>query len=232
MLHGRLVGGLGARALEQELAQPGWRVARLTVDLVRPAGMVPVTVTTQPLRRGRRIRVGDALVHSGGHLVGRVTAVVLVEGVEPPGSIWRPDHEPWPDPDTLGPDDAAGPDDDHWTVRTVAGGFGTGARTRLWTNDRAGLVDDEAMTPLVRAAVSGDLGCPVTNASDAGLHYINADYTLALGRYPVGPWIGVEAAEQVAADGISVASATLYDRAGAFATTTGSSIATEPLDAE
>ena len=39
MLHGRLLGGLAARALEAEHGAPGWRAARLTVDLFRPAAM-------------------------------------------------------------------------------------------------------------------------------------------------------------------------------------------------
>ena len=38
----RLLGGLAARSLEAECGVPGWRVARLTVDLFRPAAMALV----------------------------------------------------------------------------------------------------------------------------------------------------------------------------------------------
>jgi hypothetical protein len=116
-------------------------------------------------------------------------------------------------------------------VNPVPGGeFESAEQSRVWTRDRAGLVAGEPLTPFVRAAMSGDLACPLANGSDQGLYYINGDYTLALGRYPVGEWIGLEAAQQVAADGISIAASTLVDLSGPFATSTGTSLARPALD--
>ena len=43
--------------------------------------------------------------------------------------------------------------------------------------------------------------------------------------YPVGDWIGIEVVQQLENDGISVASATLVDEIGPFATSSGTSIA-------
>lgn len=233
MLHGRLLGGLAARALEAAVGEEGWRAARLTVDLFRPAAMAAVQVTTTVVRQGRRIRVADANLTCAGHEVARAAVVMLRESTEPPGAIWRPSHDSWPNPDTLPADpDDSGPDPQSWLVRTAQGGFGTGEQTRVWTNDTASLVDGEPLSPFVRAAVSGDLACPLANSSDRGLHYINGDYTLALGRYPVGEWIGLEVTQQIAADGISMASSTLVDLDGPFATSTGTSLATPPLDSE
>ncbi len=240
MMHGRFLGGLAARMLEADLGVDGWRATRLTVDLFRPAAMAPVQVSTRQVRTGRRIRIADALLRCDGHEVGRATAVFLALGAEPPGNIWRPSMAPWPDPNPLPDDpppdtvDADGdgpttPNPDSWLTRTVAGGFGTGQQTRIWTNDTAPLVDDEPLSPFVRAAISGDLACPIANSSDDGLHYINADYTLALGRYPAGDWIGLESSQQLAADGVSIASSTLVDLDGPFATSTGCSLATQPL---
>ena len=51
MLHGRFFGGLAARALEWEFVDDGWRVARLTVDLFRPAHFDLIEVTTNEVRR-------------------------------------------------------------------------------------------------------------------------------------------------------------------------------------
>lgn len=50
----------------------------------------------------------------------------------------------------------------------------------------------------------GRLPLPIANSSDDGLHDINADDTLAIARYPVGEWIGLEVAQQIASDGIAV----------------------------
>ncbi|MEM7275577.1 MAG: acyl-CoA thioesterase domain-containing protein [Actinomycetota bacterium] len=241
MLHGRLLGGVAARAIEADLtAELGptanrWRVARLTVDLFRPAAMAPVTVDVVAVRSGRRVRVTDAGLHCDGHRVGRVTAVALPTGAEPPGTVWEPTPTAWPDPEA---EPVAGADQeragdaevDGWLFRGVEGGFGTGQRTRVWTNDTRALVHGEPMSPLVRAAVSGDIACPLANSSDRGLHYINADYTMLIARYPVGPWVGLEVDHRMAADGIAVAAATLVDRDGPFATSGGTSLVRPPLE--
>jgi hypothetical protein len=235
MLHGRLLGGLAARALEAEHGGPGRRAARLTVDLFRPSAMAPVQIETRVVRSGRKITLADATATCDGHEVGRVTGLFLAEGHEPPGQIWRPERSVWPDPETVpAPEALDGPAADAqqagWLIRTVDGGMGTGDRTRLWTNDTAPLVDDEPMSPLVRAAVSGDIACPIANSSSEGIHYINADYTMYLARYPVGPWVGLEVAQQVDSTGISIASATMVDAEGPFATSSGSSISRPPLE--
>lgn len=230
MLHGRLIGGAAARALETDFGAARWRAGRLTVDLFRPAAMSELTIETRAVREGRRIRVADALVTCGGHLVARATVLFLAEGREPPGNIWRPDAESWPTPDSLpdhGYEVGAFP---AWRIKGVDGGFASAERGRVWTNETAPLVDDEEMSPFVRAAVSADLACPMANGSDEGLHYINGDYTLALGRYPVGTWVGLRVSNQIAAGGISIGSCVLVDRNGPFATSTGSSLATAPLD--
>ncbi len=231
MLHGRLLGGLAARALEGECGGPGWRAARLTVDLFRPAAMAPVQITTATVRNGRKVRVADAIATCQGHEVARVTGLFLVEGDEPPGRIWQPRSSPWPDPQAVPTDNGntGAAEDDGWLFRTVEGGMGTGERSRVWTNDTLTLVDDEPLSPLVRAAVSGDIACPLANSGTEGIHYINADYTMFLARYPVGPWVGLEVVQQIAADGIAVASATLVDQQGPFATSTGASISRPPL---
>ncbi len=233
-MHGRLLGGLAARALGLEFGGEGWRAARLTVDLFRPAAMAPVQITTQVVRDGRKVRVADATATCDGHEVARVTGLFLSEGEEPPGDIWQPERSSWPDPETIAsPDDPDSTGDVYgWLFRTVEGGMGTGERSRVWTNDTNPLLDDEPMSPLVRAAVSGDIACPLANASTDGVHYINADYTMFIARYPVGDWIGVEVAQQIDSTGISIASATMVDQNGPFATSSGSSISRPPLRSE
>lgn len=225
MLHGRLLGGLAARAIETEHGQPWFRAARLTVDLFRPGAMAPATVTTTRVRDGRRIRVVDATVVVGGHEVARASCVLLAESSDPPGQPWRP--QPWvsPHPDTLETRTTEG----LWEVAVVEGGFGTDDRARIWTRETATLVDDEPLSPFVRVAVSGDLASPLANSSSAGLAHINADYTLAMARYPRGEWIGLEAAHQLADSGISSASCMLYDLDGPFALSTAVALANPPL---
>jgi len=189
-------------------------------------------ITTTAIRQGRKVQVVDALMRCDGHEVGRVTALLLATSEQPPGDIWRPTAAAWPDPEDVAPpaDATGGADDAGWLFRVAQGGFQTGEQSRVWTNDTLELVAGEAMSPLVRAAVSGDIACPLANSGTEGLFYINADYTMLMSRYPVGDWIGIEVAPQLQADGISIAPATLVDQTGPFATSSGSSIGRPPLD--
>ena len=229
MLHGRLLGGLAARAIERVAGAPELVAVRLTVDLFRPAPMQPVAVRAELVRDGRRIRVADAVMTVGGHDVARASAVLLRRGEPPPGRVWQP--EPWsvPHPDTLPDRDLGEVEPSSWSLRTVSGGFGTGERARTWTWDRAPLVDDEPLSPFVRAAVSADLASPLANSSDDGLHYINADYALTMAREPVGPWIGLETAQHLAAEGVALGICTLYDLDGPFGTSTTTALVNPPL---
>jgi hypothetical protein len=66
----------------------------------------------------------------------------------------------------------------------------------------------------VRAALAADFASPIANSHTGGLDHINADLSLHLGRLPVGEWIGIDVAERVAADGVSVASCRFHDAGG------------------
>ncbi|MDH4144542.1 MAG: thioesterase family protein [Acidimicrobiia bacterium] len=234
MLHGRLLGALGMRAVELAHGESGLRPARLTVDLFRSAPMATVTVELATVREGRRVRLVDATLNAGGFAVARVSALLLRPGDQPAGRSWRP--EPWtaPHPATV-PDDPGdadpppGAEPPPWKIRTVEGGFGRSERARVWTLETASLVDGEPLSPVVRTALSGDLASPLANSTDEGLAFINADYTVALGRLPIGEWIGLEASQHLANDGIALAACTLYDLDGPFATSTTSAVANPPL---
>ncbi len=231
MLHGRFVGALATRALEQEFVEDGWRISRLTVDMFRAVQLELVEITTTAIRVGRRIRVADAAVTVGGVAAGSVRAVVLVQGTPPPGTIWT--AEPWtsPHPETLPIRDK--PDDKQssaWEFRIHEGGFGSDDRARVWTRETGRLVADEPLSPAVRAALSADLASPLANGSAAGVGYINADYTLAMARYPTSDWVGIEASTHLAADGIALGAATMYDLDGPFATSTTTALANPILD--
>ena len=155
----------------------------------------------------------------------------LAESEEPPGEIWRPATEPWPDPEAMdGPVEEGAPGQPAWLFKLVQGGFQTDAQSRVWSNETAQLVAGEEVSPFVRAALSGDVACPLANASDEGLFYINADYTMLLAREPEGHWIGLQVDHQLQSDWISIASATMVDRLGPFATSSGASLRRPPLD--
>ena len=218
MLHGRLVGGLLARAIEREHAEEGLHFARLTVDLYRNSPMKPVRVRTDRVRDGRRIRVVDAFVSGENGPVARASAVLLRRGEQPEGTVWTAPAWDLPGPDELGePRQKEGATFDAWPVApdgTVQGDFNSGRRHRAWVRETRPLVAGESPSPLVRVALAADMASPVAHCGSAGLRFINADYSINLSRLPLGDAIGVEATGHLSEDGVAVGQCVLYDTAG------------------
>ena len=72
VLHGRLIGGLTARAVEQAYAaDPGLACTRLTIDMFRSAPLAPVRVSARPVRAGNRIAVLEVTVEQADGPVGQ-----------------------------------------------------------------------------------------------------------------------------------------------------------------
>ncbi|NUS06820.1 MAG: thioesterase family protein [Nonomuraea sp.] len=211
MLHGRLLGGLAARALEERHAEPGLHFARLTVDLFRNSPMLPVTVETTLVRDGRRIRVADAVLSTEQGVIGRASAVLLRQGEQPRDEL---QHTPaWDEPPPAGaPAEGQGwkPPFDLWRLS----GWGDGGRGRVWLRETHPLVDEEPVSPLTRVALAADFASPLSNYGSEGVSFINADYTITLARLPEGELIGVEATGHLSADGVATGQVTLHDTAG------------------
>ena len=83
MLHGRLLAGLAAWAIERDHGMDGFVPCRLTVDMFRNPPMEPAEVVTTLVRAGRRVRAMDAVVRMGGIDVSRASALFLATGEHP-----------------------------------------------------------------------------------------------------------------------------------------------------
>ncbi len=92
----------------------------------------------------------------------------------------------------------------------------------LWIRDIHPLITGEPLTPLVRVAMAADLSSPVSNASDRGLSFINADYTVYLGREPAGEYVGIQPSAHISDRGVAVGQCVIHDLRGpaGFVTTT------------
>ncbi|MFC9790743.1 hypothetical protein [Rhodococcus sp. NPDC127528] len=64
----------------------------------------------------------------------------------------------------------------------------------------------------------GDATNHVCHGGSQGAGYINTDVTVTLSRLPLGYELGLRADSTVASDGISIGTATLYDRSGPIGT--------------
>jgi Thioesterase-like superfamily len=225
-LHGRVIIGLLAFAIEQRHGADDFVPARLTVDMFRLPNLSPIEVKTKLVRDGLRIKVVEADFVSGGVAMARASCQLLRKTQNPTGRVWSPPN--WEVP---APADIAVPDDPRlgmhgkWTTRPITGHMGTLGPRRLWMSEVRDLVEDAPLTPFVRAAVAADFASPFANAGDQGLSYINSDVTLYLHRLPVKEWIGFEVVNHHATDGIAIGECFLYDQQGPIGSSTVAALA-------
>jgi len=213
-LNGPALVGLAARALETEFGSPEFMPTRLTVDLFKAARGVPTTTTSTLVRDGRRVRTSECEITQDGVTVVRATMVAYRRSEAPRGEEWASaDDFSWP-PELGGVGMSfMGSDGVGWT-KGIAEHQHTACKR--FVNRMVDVVEGHDNTPFVRGAMVAEGASLVTNLGSAGVGYINGDLTVALARLPVDEWMGVQADSHWAADGISVGSATMFDRIGAF----------------
>jgi len=225
-LHGGPVAGLMAHAVEQALENAGLRMARLTVDLLRPVPNSPLTLSTRLIRGGRRLQVMEASLFSGETEVTRASALFLENT-----AVAVPDHGQFPgsqlEVPTM-PVEQSISDAAHWDKRYCPVGFHTTAKAVViegvsgagkgtaWMKLPLPLVQGVATSPAVMAATLCDFGNGVGHlnlSSDLGC--INTDISLYLHREPVGEWLGLDARSRMEGTGIGLVETTLFDSQGA-----------------
>jgi hypothetical protein len=226
VLHGRMAGGLAARAVQQALAEDLDLVCtRLTIDMFKSAPLAPMQVSTRTVRSGRRIMVLEVTVEQNGVAIGQGKFVLLRRSEQPEGTFretpgWA---APAPGPQ-LGPPNRtefAGLDGaaaghrwtaphQSWRVNGSSGPQSAGT----WVRDVVPLVSGEELTPIVRLGLAGDLASGEANTSSLGLHFINADYTVYLGRELQGEYIGLQPYGHVSERGVAVGQCIVHDERG------------------
>jgi hypothetical protein len=216
--HGGPPSALAVRALEQ-LPGDGLRIARVTVDILRPVPVAPVRVHTHVIRPGRRVQLVGADVVVEGERALSVTA-------------WRvaptPDDVPAFGPEALPPalpgpqprPTAAGHHLDGY-MRAVEWRFAHGAfdvpgPAAAWARCALPLVEGEPMSPAQRVVLLADSGNGVgTSVDRARFLSINTDLSVTLTRDPDDGWLCLESAATIIPGGASVTETRLSDARGA-----------------
>jgi acyl-CoA thioesterase len=216
-LHGGPVAALLAHAALPHVddLQP----VRLTVEILRPVPVAPVTITAALMRPGRRVRAVEAKMAADGKDVATASLVAIrtadVPAPEqpkiapPPG----PEHGQPPNFTSGGTYEAL-----HNTGvehRFVAGGIDEPGPATDWIRLRLPLVEGEDLHPLERTAVAADFGNGVSRIVDfEKLLFINPDLTIYLHRLPAGEWVCLDAVTRIEPHGIGLATSDLYDERG------------------
>ena len=229
-MHGVAVSGLLARALEQavqDAGRGGLVPARYHVDLFRPALMTTTTASATIVREGPRLVLLDAVVEQGGEVVARAGATFLAPSAPAPGRVWAASDRPVPPPAAILPE----PGEHHVPVFASSapwsddfGAHQNAGRHQTWQT-AVPIVLGEKCTPFQAVASIADATSMVTNWGSGGVEHINTDISLALSRLPDSERLGLRATDHVAADGIAVGTAEVYDASGPIGTATVTSLA-------
>jgi hypothetical protein len=220
MQHGSAPAALVVWAAEAMPAPVPMRIARVTIDLMRPVPLAPLTVRTEILRAGRKIQLCSIRLSADGIAVVNAT-VLKIKAQAPP---LPPDVADLPvelpPPAQLRDDPArfsSSPFVTGMSLRAARGQFGVPGPGAIWYRVDRPLVEGVATSQAMRAAVAADF-CNGTAAALDFRHwtFINADLTLSLAREPVGEWILLDAESWIGADGVGLAMARLADQSGYF----------------
>ncbi|MGH6856414.1 MAG: thioesterase family protein [Methylocella sp.] len=219
--HGAAPAGLIAWAVDQiEAAQP-MQVARLTIDLLRPVPLAPLSIVTDIVREGRKIQVSTVRLMAEGVEVARASALrVRIEPMAlPDANMEEPLGLPGPDagvdPGHVGA--LASPFLSGVAMRHVKGDFRTPGAAAVWYRVDRPLIASAAISPLMRAAITSDFSNGTSAVLDpTSWTFINGDLTVSLARQPIGDWILLDALSWIGPAGAGIASARLGDTRGWF----------------
>ena len=210
---------LAARALELLPAEAGLRIARVTVDILRPVPVAPLAVATRVVRPGRRIALVEATVSTGDVDVLRVAAwqvAATPDAAPAAGPALVP--PPFPGPQPPLPQGLAHIDGYMSAVewRFASGAFDEPGPAAAWARPLLPLVAGEEMSPLQRVLLLADSGNGVGTAVDRRRWLsINTDLAVSLHRDPVGEWLCLQSDTTITPGAAAATETLLFDRDGA-----------------
>jgi hypothetical protein len=216
--HGGPPAALLAGAMERWGEDAGaWRLTRVSIELLRPVPIAPLTLYIQPQRLGRGVqrlaavlRTDDTVLLSATGLRIRRSPLALPDPPQPP---------PWPDPDTL-------PrfvfpffqhDVGYHRAVELAVAAGTWGRTPVgfWARPRVPLVAGRPTSAIEQVVIIADaqsgMGVPL---DPARYTFVNPDLTVYLEREPVGGWLGFDIRSTASTDGTGLSQSAIRDRRG------------------
>jgi hypothetical protein len=218
--HGGPPAALLAGAVERAFEDAAdYRLARITVEFLRPVPIAPLEITTEMVRAGRQAQRVGASLSAGGVEVARGLGLRLrrqrLDLAEPAGA------SPLPHPDTLEPHRFSffrHPIAYHKAIELrIARGTWAEGPVDGWMRPLFPLIRGEPTSPCERVLILADAEsgvCPPLKPDR--FSFVNPDLTVYFGREPRGEWLGLQIVSEAHADGIGLAQSALSDLDGPF----------------
>jgi hypothetical protein len=200
-----------------ELCEPrdGMRVGRVTVEILKPLPIEPLTLNAQVVRPGKSVELIEARIEGADGELARARGWRLAESDitaaweqddPPPGHQDAEALEFFPTGEAVGWHTAM-------EIVFARGRFLEPGPATVWMRPRVALVEGEPITPLQRVMLAADGG----NGVSAPLPwdrfiFINTDLTVHLLRPPEGEWVCLDSVTHV--DGTGMTDTALWDERG------------------
>jgi hypothetical protein len=220
MQHGSAPAALVVFAAEAIPTVVPMRVARVTIDLMRPVPLRELTLETEVKRQGRKIQLCAVRLCADGVVVVAATVLKIKREAQalPPDIADLPVALPGPEASRPEPADfSTSPFVKGVSLRAARGRFGVPGPGAIWYRVDRPLIEAADISQAMRAVVAADF----CNGTSAALDFrqwtfINADLTVSFAREPVGEWILLDAESWIGRDGAGLAMARLADCHGYF----------------
>jgi len=215
--HGGPPSALLARAIEAMPEAEGRVIGRITVDLLGPIPVAPVTVDTRLLRPGRSVALVEATL-TAERPVARATAWLFPDtesGLDPVDAPFE--HGPLDGEVKAFPPswDSGYLHATEW--RWIVGHVHEG-RAVVWMRPLVSLVDREAWSPVPRLLSLVDSASGASSALDPGeWQFLNTELSVHVLRPPVGEWLCLDAETRLSSGSVGLATSSVYDEKGLVA---------------
>lgn len=204
----------------------GQRLGRVSVDILAPIPVAPITVSTSVVRPGKRTALIEAtgMVHDKPVLCVRAWKLARVPGDYPatdPAPLLSHDRPEQAHDGGAIPGASLDGYLSATQFRFTAGSFAEFGAATAWGRPLADLVLGEELTPWQRVLILTDSSSGVSLAANPRQYpAINSDLHVVLHRDPVGNWVGIDAATHAVPGHGAATYARLSDAAGMVGTCT------------
>ena len=220
MQHGSAPSSLVTYIAETVSSPEPMQIVRLTMDLLRPVPVAPLTYQAEVLREGRKIQLVEVRLFAKEIIVARATVLKMrIQQPDLPKDVAGPAVS-LPSPEEcplLAHKGTRNPFLAGLTMRGAVGDFLTPGPGAIWFKLHREIVEGKAVSPAMRAVVAADFSNGTSSLLDfRAWTFINADLSVNLARPPVGEWILLDAESWLGPDGAGIAAARLADVHGYF----------------
>ena len=227
--HGGPPCALFGHVMRENHPDPGFRIARLTVEFLGSIPRADIGVSTEIVRDGRRIRLIEATMTSGGKKVALARAWQIAtggEGLLDGAQLYGAKESEVPALPPEQPGKTFG-GKERWGYgesvegRRVRGSYRGTGYAQVWMRTKIPLVAGVPVHPLDRVLVVADSANGVSARLDMREWlFVPPAVTITLHRYPAGEWVLISARSDLADDGLGSTSGTLSDFSGPLGSVT------------